>query len=105
MRNIFILDDRIYYFKKDRFENETIVSVSCDRGADELYILSNIGMVYKFMYQDSVLTSFASICLLPCQEGIEIDHDWFEISFISATGSIVCLSHSGSIVSIASLAR
>ena len=103
MRNIIIIEDRLYYIQEKIRTNESIVSISCDRGADELYILTNVGIVYKFCYEESILISFEIICELQCQEGEEIDYGWFEISFISATGSIVCLSHSGSIVSIPSL--
>src|SRR5437016_2600555 len=94
MRNIVVLHDRVHQIIGDLFGKDVLVTcIATDKSTCELFALSNIGLLFCFYIHDFTLSYR---CSWPLSTDTE-DNDWFEVNYIAGTGSLVCISHSGTI--------
>lgn len=102
MRSLFIFRDNLEALELDS-SNEWIVSITRDVGLMQLYVLTNIGHLYCFdISEDGHIGSSdeSPIDLNRVCNDDNNNNDWFMVSTISETSLIVCISHSGYIISI-----
>lgn len=92
-----MLHDRVHEFVHESLgESVNVTCIATDKSATELFALTNIGRLLCFCIVDFTLTYRCSWIL----ESSASDNGWFDVNYIAGTGSLVCVSHSGSIVSI-----
>lgn len=92
-----ILHDRIHEIVHDSLgDAATVACIATDKSASEVFVLTNTGRLLCFCIVDFTLTYRCSWVLDANTE----DSGWFDVNYIAGTGSLVCISHSGSIVSI-----
>jgi hypothetical protein len=97
MRNLLLLQDSIFNNLLNHKKNKSnIVSICRDIGSTSLFALSQHGLL---LYLDT------SDCLKVEDElllnGTDPDDiSWFNVTVVAETGAVVCVSHSGLIVSI-----
>jgi hypothetical protein len=107
MRNLVVLRDCLYEFKHDLTpnlsfsEDSRVVSVCPHVDNEEILILSNDGILvsHTLSSTDSCLTSDPLDINSVGQVG---DRLWFAVNVIYESGLIVCVSHSGNIMSLQS---
>ena len=105
MRSLFIFRDTIDGLELDD-KNEWIVSITRDVGLMQIYVLTNIGHLYSFdISEDGYIsccnkTSIDLNIICNNDDNNNINNDWFLVSTISETSTLVCISHSGYIVSV-----
>ena len=99
MRNLLLLQDSTVSCLFDDCEKEAsdIVSICRDIGSSYIYALSTIGCLSSLDISNS-LTVEDQLSLL--NGNGERDDTWFDATFIGEIGAVVCVSHSGSIVSV-----
>lgn len=92
-----MLHDRIHAFVHDTCGRDVAVTcVATDRSASEIFVLTNSGRLICLCIVDFTLSYRCSWTL----DTNESDSGWFDVNYIAGTGSLVCISHSGAIVSI-----
>ena len=120
MRSLFIFRDNLEALKlcnsnssSSSSSNEWIVSITRDVGLMQLYVLTNIGHLYCFdISEDGHISNNDEKPIdlnVVCNNDDDDDgnynnkndyNDWFLVSTISETSLIICISHTGYIVSI-----
>lgn len=102
MRNLIVLRDQLYSLVHDAGLLSAIVSVSFDKGSANVYALLQDGTVLTFSdYDDTIRFVSKSHAFIEGDDGSPvIDNEWFSLSFVAGTGSVVAISHSGAIVSL-----
>lgn len=102
MRNIVVSRDLIALVPENLVEglSYVIVSITVDVTNDELYALTNNGHVICISQIETLSVKKKLYKLLGVNAVGSDDSLWFSISNVGEIGSIVCISHSGSIESI-----
>jgi elongator complex protein 1 len=116
MRNLLVLQDIIHALplplhKNDSETSSRIVSYACDYGISTLLLLTSDGYLFSYSFTaDGAGEERSGKCPFwltrdePWKLNIDPnnpnDQGWFYVSIVAETGTIVCISHSGSIVSI-----
>ncbi len=95
MRNVVLLQDRVHCLISEHLgtNDGKVVSVANDKTTSELFVLTNIGVLFCFYVADFTV-SFRCLWLLNADGE---DNEWFDVNYIAGIGSIVCISHSGNI--------
>jgi hypothetical protein len=98
MRDIVVLSDQNYKIVDEEFSDASVAGLSFDKSGARAFVLLSTGVVLCYSDADDsfAYTSRVSCCV----DDEEFDNEWFELSFIAGTGSIVAISRSGSIVAI-----
>jgi hypothetical protein len=106
MRNIVLLRDQLHSLSAATGTN--LVAVSFDKAALKVLLLASDGIVYCFNDMEFSITP-AFVChaykefshsSLSWETAEPEDNQWFDVSYIAGTGSIVLISRSGVIASL-----
>ena len=112
MRSLFVFRDNLEALEFDSnstISDEYIASITRDVGLMQLYVLTNAGHLYCYDISEDGYISHSqgkpldlnTVCNNNDDGNSSNEYnDWFSVSTISETSLIVCISHSGYIVSI-----
>jgi hypothetical protein len=99
MRNLLLLQDSIFtsLFEDTDGDVKDIVSICRDIGSTFLFALTQSGRLFCLETSDSLrIENEISLCF----STEESEDSWFNVTVVGETGAVVCISHSGLIVSI-----
>lgn len=105
MRNIVVLRDQPYALSKLNLINIhdlLIKSITFDKASSKVFALTSNGTVYCFNDIDDNLVIIAIFNATTTQESDNdslTNNKWFHINFLAGIGSLICISHSGEIIS------
>ena len=107
MRNVVLLHDRVFLLPSDCYVDSGsgiaahVVSLCINESIDgsTAYFLLNTGTLLSF-HASHCLYRFNQAWNLNVTEDLEPNSDWFDVTYVAMIGCVVCISYSGSIISI-----
>lgn len=98
MRNLILLQDGIYSGLVDKDDNlSNIVSICRDIGSTSVFTLTDSGCLSIFKISDQLKVESQ---LSLCSGSGEKVNSWFDATVVGEIGAVVCISHSGTIISV-----
>lgn len=99
MRNLVLLQDSIFskLVEQNTEHVSDIVSICRDIGSASIFVLTNTGNLSRLDVSDCVRVE---IKLSLCSTTGEEDSSWFDATVVGEIGAVVCISHSGMLVSV-----
>ena len=98
MRNLLLLQDSLYSNVIDQIKckNTEIVSICRDIGSSSLNVLTQGGILYSIDISDTSRIENE----IKLNSPNVTDDSWFDATIVAEIGAVVCISHSGMIVSV-----
>jgi IKI3 family len=98
MRNLILLQDSIYSGLVDQDDKlSNIVSICRDIGSTSVFTLTDSGYLSIFKISDQLRVENQ---LSLCTSSGEKVNSWFDATVVGEIGAVVCISHSGTIISV-----
>ena len=99
MRNLLLLQDTISTSLTDVGASD-LVALCRDLGSNNLFVLTDVGVLYSIDPLTGSQIGNQESWILSSECTNSSQHGWFNVTIVNETGAIVCISHSGLLVSI-----